>query len=108
MSNSGNVSQKGTMEGYVKTLTEKRFSNDGKDVLLDQLNEVCKVLVLRAEEHCLSSGRSTIFKEDLHKAYEELMKPHVFVEEITLKLENQKTELQELAEKSITRFLEDV
>ena len=62
----------------------------------------------RAEQHSASMGRSKIKDEDVQKAFEELLQPHVFIDQITNLLDQQKDELSELASRqSLLRFLEE-
>lgn len=101
--------RKATMTRFVKSVARSentRVKEEAKDALMDQLEQLTIILFRRAEEICREANRITVFPEDLEQAYEELMKPHVFIEEIVDKLEIQKEELREIAQKSVLRHME--
>lgn len=101
--------RKTTMTRFIKSFSDNkniRISDEAKDVLMGQLEQLTIILFRRAEELSKVSQRQTIFPTDLDKAYEELMKPHVFIEEMVDLLDAQKAELKEIAKRSVLRHME--
>ncbi|WP_088230738.1 hypothetical protein [Bacillus cereus] len=102
------VSRLGTLTRFLRNNTDRQIANTTKLLLLEQLDQLCIMLIKRAEQHSDSMGRSKIKDEDVQKAFEELLQPHVFIDQITNLLDQQKDELSELASRqSLLRFLED-
>ncbi|MFA2767195.1 MULTISPECIES: hypothetical protein [Bacillus cereus group] len=102
------VSRVGTLTRFLRNNTDRQIANTTKLLLLEQLDQLCIMLIKRAEQHSSSVGRSKIKDEDVQKAFEELLQPHVFIDQITNLLDQQKDELSELASRqSLLRFLEE-
>ncbi|WP_242250050.1 hypothetical protein [Bacillus cereus group sp. BfR-BA-01324] len=98
----------GTLTRFLRNNTDRQIANTTKLLLLEQLDQLCIMLIKRAEQHSTSMGRSKIKDEDVQKAFEELLQPHVFIDQITNLLDQQKDELSELASRqSLIRFLEE-
>lgn len=76
------VSRKGTLSKFVKSKIDGRISSEAKEVLMSQLDQLTLILIKRSEDLCLKKGRATIYSSDLEEAYEELMKPHIFIETV--------------------------
>lgn len=100
------VSRMGTLSKFVRSKIDGRISSDAKEVLMAQLEQLTIILVKRAQEVTIQNGRNTIYSSDLEVAYEELMKPHAFIETVVDTLEGQKEELRRLAESSLIRHME--
>ncbi|WP_258297839.1 histone-like protein [Paenibacillus peoriae] len=100
------VSRKGTLSRFVKSKIDGRISSEAKEVLMSQLEQLTLILIKRSEDLCQKNGRATIYSTDLEEAYEELMKPHIFIETVVDTLEKQKEELQLLANSSLVRYME--
>ncbi|WP_017473344.1 histone-like protein [Amphibacillus jilinensis] len=101
--------KKGTLTKFSKEHSKiegTRIKDEAKELFGDQLEQLAIVMFRRAEEITRCKSRKTIFPEDFEEAYEELMQPHVFIEEIVNKLEEQKSELKEIAENSMLRHME--
>ncbi|BCC13985.1 hypothetical protein BC30048_4412 [Bacillus cereus] len=102
------VARLGTLTKFLRNNTDRQIANTTKLLLLEQLDQLCIMLIKRAEQHSTSMGRSKIKDEDVQKAFEELLQPHVFIDQITNLLDQQKDELSELASRqSLIRFLEE-
>ncbi|PFK63099.1 hypothetical protein COJ21_26895 [Priestia megaterium] len=104
-----NLTTKSQVTRFVKSVAvteDIRLKEDSKGALIQQLEQLAIILIRRSEEICITKGRVTIYPEDLEEAYEELLKPHVFIEEVVEKLETQTEELRALAEKSVLRHME--
>ncbi|MFS0596657.1 histone-like protein [Peribacillus frigoritolerans] len=104
------LTRKATMTRFIKSFSKNentRITSEAKEVLMGQLEQLTIILFRRAEELSREAQRLTIYPDDLEKAYEELMKPHVFIEEMVDKLDAQKLELREIARKSVLRHMED-
>ncbi|MFE6134865.1 hypothetical protein [Bacillus sp. NPDC057893] len=102
------VARLGTLTRFLRNNTDRQIANTTKLLLLEQLDQICIMLIKRAEQHSTSMGRSKIKDEDVQKAFEELLQPHVFIDQITNLLDQQKDELSELASRqSLIRFLEE-
>jgi histone H3/H4 len=100
------VSRKGTLSKFLKYRVPGRIAGDSRELLMNQLEQITLILTKRASELSRVQGRQTIFVDDLEKAYEELLNPHVFIEKIVQTLENQKDELRTLADSSLIRHME--
>ncbi|WP_210244244.1 histone-like protein [Shouchella miscanthi] len=92
----------------VSNIDQVKMTKDAKHLLIDQLEQITTMIFRRAEEICKANGRKTVNDEHLETAYEELMKPQEFLENIIDKLDSQKEELKTMAaDKSLIRFMEE-
>lgn len=100
------VTRKGTLAKFLKSKVHGRIASDSRELLLNQLEQITLMLIKRASECAKEHNRQTVFVEDLEIAYEELLKPHIFIESIVQTLEVQKDELKSLAKSSLIRHME--
>lgn len=100
------VTRKGTLTKFIRSKEDIRITSIAKDVLMAQLDQLAMILIKRAAEASRNDNRQTIFPKHLEAAYEELLKPHVFVDQIINVLEEQKDQLQHLARSSLLRYME--
>lgn len=100
------ATRKGTLSKFIRSKTDLRITSDSKDLLMAYLDQLTILLIKRASEECERDGKQTISPKHLEVAYEELMRPHVFVDCILETLENQKDQLKEVAKSSLIRYME--
>ncbi|WHY65367.1 hypothetical protein [Neobacillus sp. SuZ13] len=100
------VTRLGTLSTFIKNQVDSRISTKAKLLLMDQLEQLTIIMIKRADEYSKIRGRQTIYDVDLESAYEELLQPHVFVDQVVQTLEKQKEELQILAKSSLLRHME--
>lgn len=101
------ITRVGTLHRFLKSkLEDTRVSGDAKGVLMHQLEQLSLILLKKSKQNATAAGRKTIFPEDFEAAYEELLRPHGYIEKVIDTLERQTEELKALREKSALSHME--
>lgn len=101
------ITRIGTLQRFLKSkIDDTRVSGEAKEVLLYQLEQIAIILIRKSKESANTAGRKTIYPEDFEVSYEELLRPHGYLEQVIDTLEKQTEELRTLNEKSALSYME--
>jgi len=101
------ITKLGTLQRFLKSkIDDTRVSGEAKEVLMYQLEQLAIILIKKSKHNANLVGRKTLFPEDFETSYEELLRPHGYIDQVIDTLERQTEELRALKEKSALTHME--